>query len=97
MCIPKRYKLEIVQVYAPPTSYSVEDTNSFYNDVDVNLWKPNHYMIVMGDINAQIGKRANTMETATGKFGLELRNERGDTVVEWATSRKYKIMEMDVE
>ena len=32
------------------------------------------------------------METATGKFGLELRNERGDTLVEWATSRQNKIM-----
>ena len=46
----------------------------------------------MGDFSAQIGKRKSPMETATGKFGLELKNERGDTLVEWATSRKYKIM-----
>ena len=32
------------------------------------------------------------METATGTLWLELGNERGDTLVEWATSRKYKIM-----
>ena len=32
------------------------------------------------------------METTTGKFGLELRNDRGDTLVELATSKKYKIM-----
>ena len=32
------------------------------------------------------------METATDKFGLGLRNKSGDTLVEWATSRKYKIM-----
>ena len=30
----------------------------------------------MGDFNAQIVKRAYPMETATGKFGLRLRNER---------------------
>ena len=30
----------------------------------------------MGDFNAQIGKRTNPMETASGKFGLGLRNER---------------------
>ena len=29
MCIPKRYKLEIVLVFAPTTPYSVENTNSF--------------------------------------------------------------------
>ena len=34
----------------------------------------------MGDFNAQIEKRTNPMERATGTFGLELRNERGDTL-----------------
>ena len=62
------------------------------NDVDENLGKPNHYTIVMGDFNAQKGKRTNHVETAMGKFGLELRNERSDILVEWVTSRKYKIM-----
>ena len=33
------------------------------------------------------------METVTGKFGLELRNERGDTLVEWETSRKIQYHE----
>ena len=47
---------------------------------------------MIGDFSAQIGKRTNSMETAMGKFGLELRHERGDTLVERATSRKYKIM-----
>ena len=46
----------------------------------------------MGDFKAQIGKRTNPMETATSKFGLDLRNDRGDTLVEWVTSRKYKII-----
>ena len=47
------------------------------------LGKPTHYTIVMGDFRAQIGKRTNPMETATGKFGLELRNERGGPLEEW--------------
>ena len=57
------------------TSYSEEDMNSFYNDVDT-LGKPNHYTMVIGDFNAQIWNRTNPMETATGTFGVELRNER---------------------
>jgi len=92
MCTTKRYKLKIVHVCAPTTSYSEEDINSFYSNVDEILWKPNYYTIEMGDFNAQIGKRTNPMEKATCKYGLELRNERGDTLVEWATSRKYKLM-----
>ena len=74
-------KLKIMQVYAPTTSYSKEHINSFYNDVDDTLGKPN---------TAQIVKRINPMETATGTFELDFRNERGDTLVERATSRKYK-------
>ena len=46
----------------------------------------------MGDFIGQMGKRTNPSETVTGKFGLGLRNERGDTLIEWATSRKHKIM-----
>ena len=46
----------------------------------------------MGDLNAQIGKRTNPKETATGTFRFELRNERRNTLVEWAIPRKYTIM-----
>ena len=81
-----------MQVYAPTTSYCEEDINSVYNDIDETLGKPNQYTVAMGDFYAEIGKRTNPMETATGKFGLELRNERGDTLVEWVTPRKDKIM-----
>jgi len=66
--------------------------NSFSYDVDETLGNPNHYTIVMGYFNAQIGKRTNYMEIATGKFWLELKSERGDTLVEWATTSKYRIM-----
>ena len=85
LCITKRYKLKIVLVYAPTTSYAEQDINSFYNDVDETLEKPIHDTIVMGDLNAQIGKIANLKETATRKCGLKLRKERVDNVVERAT------------
>jgi len=79
-----------VQVYAPTTSYPEEDINSFCNDVDETLGGKNHYTIVMGDFNAQIGKRTKPTETAMGKFGLKLRKERGHTLVEWATSGMHR-------
>jgi len=50
LSIAKHYKLKILQVYAPPTTYSEEDINSFYNDVDETLGKQNQYTIVMGDV-----------------------------------------------
>ena len=81
-----------------------EDINNFYNDVDETLRKPNHHTILMGEFDAQIGERKNHMEMASSIFGLELRHDRGDTLIESATSRKYKTMrseerrkEMEVE
>ena len=51
-----------------------------------------HYTIVMGDFNAKVGGQTNKSERATGCFGLGQRNERGDTLAEWATSNNFKIM-----
>ena len=80
--ITDRYQLKIVQVYAPTTSHSDEETYNYYNTIGK----------VMGDFNATIGGQTNTAERATGCFGLGQRNERGDTLVEWATSKNVKIM-----
>ena len=59
---------------------------------DKILEKQTQYTIVMGDFNAKVGGQTNTSERATGCFGLGHRNERGDTLVEWATSNNFKIM-----
>ena len=40
----------------------------------------------------KVGGQTNTSERATGCFGLGQRNERGDTLVKWATSNNFKIM-----
>ena len=65
------------------TSYSEEDINSFYNDVDETLLKPNYYTIVLGHFNAKIWKRTNYRNATGQKCWLEM---RGDILVEWATS-----------
>ena len=46
----------------------------------------------MGDFNAKVGGQTNTSERATGCFGMDQRNERGDTLLEWVTSKNFKIM-----
>ena len=48
--ITDRYQLKIVQVYAPTTSHSDEETDNFYNTIDKILEKQTHYTIVMGDL-----------------------------------------------
>ena len=95
--ITDRYQLKIVQVYAPTTSHSDEETDNFYNTIDKILEKQTHYTIVMGDFNAKVGGQTNTSERATGCFGLGQRNERGYTLVEWATSNNFKIMNTQLQ
>ena len=63
--ITGRYQLKIVQVYAPTTSHSDEETDNFYNTIDKILEKQTHYTIVMGDFNAKVGGQTNTSERAT--------------------------------
>ena len=90
--ITYRYQLKIVQVYAPTTSHSDEETGNFYNTIDKILENQTHYTNYCdGDFNEKVGGQTNTSARATGCFGLGQRNERGDTIVEWATSKNVKI------
>ena len=41
LCMTDRYQLKIVQVYAPTTSHSDEETDNFYNTIDKILKKQN--------------------------------------------------------
>ena len=90
--ITDRYQLKIVNVFASTTSHSNEETDTFYNTIGGILEKQTHYTIVMGDFNAKVGGQTNKSERATACFGLGQRNERGDTLVEWATSKNFKIL-----
>ncbi|MEG7521682.1 MAG: hypothetical protein M3H12_01065 [Chromatiales bacterium] len=72
LCITKRYKLKMVQVYAPTSSYSQEEINSFYNDMEDTLGKPNYYTIVMRDFNAQETNKPN----GSGNRQICTRNEK---------------------
>ena len=92
LSIAKWLFTEFVQVYAPTTSHSDDETDNFYNIIQKILEKQTHYPIVMGDYNAKVGGQTHTSERATGCFRLSQWNERGDILVEWATSKNFKII-----
>ena len=75
-----RYQLKIVQVYAPTTTHSDDETGSFYNTIDKILEKQSHYTIIaMVFFSAKVGGPTNTAGKATGGFGLGQQNERGES------------------
>ena len=50
LSITDRYQLKIVQVYAPTTPHSDEETDNFYNTIDKILEMETHYTTAMGDL-----------------------------------------------
>ena len=61
------HALKIVQVNAPTTSPSDEETDNFYYNIIAKiLEKQTHYTILMGDFNAKVGGQKDISERATG-------------------------------
>ena len=63
--ITDRYQLKIVQVYAPTTYHSDEETENFYNAIDHILEKQTHCPLVIGYFNAKVGRQTDTSARAT--------------------------------
>ena len=84
-------KLNIIQVYAPTTEAADQEIEEFYEEVErvLQTTKCNEINIIMGDFNAKIGRgRENNI---VGPFGLGIRNERGDRLVEFCSKYKFTI------
>ena len=88
----KRYKLKVVQGYAPTSSHDDQIVERFYEDVESAMAKvKTQYTVVMGDFNAKVGKKQ-AGDKAVGNYGLGSRNNRGDLLVEFAERNNLRIM-----
>ncbi|XP_042886502.1 craniofacial development protein 2-like [Penaeus japonicus] len=87
----KQIDVNLIQVYAPTCDYTDEDIENFYESLTAakKLCKQHEITLVMGDLNAKIGK--GRYEDIVGNFGLGNRNERGDTWIEWCSVEKQVI------
>ena len=68
-----KYKMKIIQAYAPTSAYDGEVVVKFYEDIEaaVELHKTQYFFLI-GDINAKVGKKSVGM-TAQGNFGMVIR------------------------
>jgi hypothetical protein len=84
--------VKIIQIYAPTSSHDDNEVDNLSKNISDLLNSSNtQFTIVMGDFNAKIGKTEGDKE-ATGSFGLGHRNDRGDRLIEFASSNKFKII-----
>ena len=79
----KPFNITVIQAYAPTSNFEEADVGRFYEDLQ-DLSKLTHkkdMLFITGDWNAKVGSQ----ETpgVTRKFGLGIRNEAGQRLIEF--------------
>ena len=77
----KTFNITVIQVYAPTSN--AEEVERFYEDLQdlLEITPKKDVFFIIGDWNAKVGSQ----ETpgVTGKFGLGMRNEAGQRLIEF--------------
>ena len=79
----KPFNITVIQVYAPTGNAEEAEVEWFYEDLQdlLELTLPKDILFIIGDWNAKVGSQ----ETpgVTGKFGLRMRKEAGQRLIEF--------------
>ena len=79
----KPFNITVIQLYAPTSNAEETEVELFYEDLQdlLLLTLQNDVLFIIGDWNAKVGSQ----ETpgVTGKFGLGMRNEAGQRLIEF--------------
>ena len=79
----KPFNITVIQVYAPTSNAEDAEVERFYKDLQdlLELTPKKDVLFIVGDWNAKVGSQ----ETpgVTGKFGLGIRNEAGQRLIEF--------------
>ena len=79
----KPFNITVIQVYAPTSNAEEAEVERFYEDLQdlLELTPKKDIRFIIGDWNAKVGSQ----ETpgVTGKFGLGIRNETGQRLIEF--------------
>ena len=77
------FNITVIQVYAPMSNAEEAEVEWFYEDLQdlLELTPKKDVLFIIGDWNAKVGSQ----ETpgVTGKFGLGIRNEAGQRLIEF--------------
>ena len=85
----KPFNITVIQVYAPTSNAEKDDVEGFYEDLQdlLELTPQKDVLFIIGNCNAKVGSQ----ETpgVTGKFGLEVRNEAGQRLIEFCQENDW--------
>ena len=79
----KPFNIMVIQVYAPTSNAEETEVERFYEDVQdlLELTPKRDVLFIIGDWNPKVGSQE--APGVTGKFGLGMRNEAGQRLVEF--------------
>ena len=88
----KPFNIMVIQVYAPTSNAEEAEVEWFYEDLQdlLELTPKKDVLFIIGDWNAKVGSQ----ETpgVTGKFGLGMRNEAGQRLIEFCQENALVIV-----
>ena len=79
----KLFNTTVIQVYAPTSNAEETEVERFYEDLQdlLELTPKKDVLFIIGDWNAKVGSQETS--GVTGKFGLGMRNEAGQRLIEF--------------
>ena len=79
----KPFNITVIQVYALTTNAKEAEVKQFYEDLQdfLELTPEKDVLFIIGDWNAKV--RSQETPGVTGKFGLGMRNEAGQRLIEF--------------
>ena len=80
----KPFNITVIQVYAPTSSAEEAEVERFYEDLQdlLELTPQKDVLFIIGDWNAKVGSQETP--AVTGRFGLGIRNEAGQRLIEFS-------------
>ena len=83
--------INIIQVYAPTSEKPDNEVEQFYGQIEqaIKLTKSNEINIILGDLNAKVGK--GKVEGIVGDWGIGERNDRGGRLVQFCDENNLVI------
>ena len=93
----KPFNITVIPVYAPTTEAEEAEVERFYEDLQdlLELTPKKDVLFITGDRNAKVGSQ----ETpgVTGKFGLGIRNEAGQRLIEFCQENALVIANTHIQ
>ena len=80
----KPFSLTVIQAYVPTSNAEEAEVEWFYEDLQdlLELTPPKDVLFIIGDWNAKVGSQE--IPGVTGKFSLEVQNEAGQRLINFA-------------